>query len=61
MVGIVLLRSSRVCAVKEDVAIIIIERKLPPIQRAFLSRLEKRTKHPVSGSWLKNRVDNESS
>jgi hypothetical protein len=61
VVGVMLLRCSGVGAVKEDVAIFIIKRELPPIQGTVSSRLKEWSKHPVGCRRLQNRMNNQCS
>ena len=60
MVRNMLLGSPRIRTVQINIAFIIIKGKLPSIQGALSSRLEKGSKHPVSSWGLQDGVNDKS-
>jgi hypothetical protein len=55
-----LLGSSRIGTMQINVAFFIIKRKLPSVQGALSSRLEKGSKHPVSSGGLQDGMNDKS-
>lgn len=56
----VLLSSSWVCPMEENVAVIVIQGELPPIQGPLAGRFEEWAQHPVSCRWLQDGMNHES-
>lgn len=59
MIRGVFLCGSGICAMKEYITLVVVERKLPTIERVLPGGFEEGTEHPICGRGLQDGVDNQ--